>query len=1158
MATTNQKLTGCAAAPYTGQQGRVAVSGSITQPAGIGGVPPSFSAAPVILGTPTVGVPVAYQPGDVSGTPTPTRTRQWLLDGGVIPGATNSTYTPVAGDVGTNRLSVRETATNIAGVANSTSAAVSVAGAAGETITTVALTSSVGGSSLPFVFGQAFKQGHVPSGSTLGGDSAVQVTTKNTWPDGSLKYAIVSGRRTLTANVASTLTLRINGSVSGGAALTTTDLRATGITASIAYGAYGSVSWANTDWDAPFQTLTSGPEFSSWTYRRAIGSDAHLVGWLEVRLYAGGAVSALAWIENCYLSVASPGERSGTATFTLSGVQRFSQALTLLNHQRAILASGWPLEHWLGTDPSVTPAHDAAYLQATKLVPAYRANSVGSSSLIGRLSTTYTPLAQTDHQPIMTGPGSDGYHPAIGLLPEWDVAYLTMAGDVRAYKACLINSANAGRYGIHYRDQTTNRPLRFSSYPNLVMEGDTAGIPGSGASSTSAYTPAATGGAPPLFGGDHHPSFGFMAYLVSGWNWFLEELQLLATGNYLRNSDTNRQNSGGVFQSDAGSDITRGAAWSTRTLAQAACLTPDADTNLRNEFVSSINQNINWYHGRYVAQPNNPLGLLAPYDHYNDNTPANPWQSAIWMDDFFTATYGYLKDLAVHGSAFTEKLNGFTEWKYRSIVGRLGAAGSSFWSYRYVEQYTVYYAPRNDSNWSTGAGPWYADWGAVARAMGIPTDAAAGASLVGSYVNVATGYTSNYQPAIAYAVDHSAAGAAAAYARLTSASNWATHVATYTNDPVWGVKPHTTAAGVALTGGASSSANASASLTVQNLGAPAYMSGVGQLTWATISGNTPSDVMVGYPSPGNSKVYICAYSGGAHRASDTRFFLAGGGHSDYAGNEIPYCTLSADAPAWVLSRFPSTSANVGNGIQVNGDGRMASRHTYWNPQFDDTDNRLMFIGGGALWGDPPPNSPRVWGWDPTTFDYENQATYPSQNGIDGTGLPCGKDGSGNVWIQNAQGDLFRWNRATKTWTSLGTKTVCNIDCALVYDPQRNRMVRFDGSFPRQYDMAGNETTVSFTGSAASHATNGRSVTWCGDRNSFLICPWGGTAVYEAVWNGSSYVVSALSIGGTPPPSPPGDGTANLYGRFFWSAQLHAVFHLRSYSDNWRYFRTGNF
>lgn len=91
---------------------------------------PAFTAAPVILGTPTAGTPVAFTQGTVTGSPTPTRTRQWLRNGVAISGATGTTYTPVEADIGTGILSVRETATNSAGAANSTSTAVNVAAAA--------------------------------------------------------------------------------------------------------------------------------------------------------------------------------------------------------------------------------------------------------------------------------------------------------------------------------------------------------------------------------------------------------------------------------------------------------------------------------------------------------------------------------------------------------------------------------------------------------------------------------------------------------------------------------------------------------------------------------------------------------------------------------------------------------------------------------------------------------------------------------------------------------------------------------------------------------------------------------------------------------------------------------------------------------------------
>ena len=97
---------------------------------------PVFSSPPAIIGTPTVGTPVNYTPGNVTGSPSPTVTRQWLINGSEIAGATSSTYTPVAGDAGKS-LSIRETATNASGTVNSTSsgAAVNAASAFNDSFT---------------------------------------------------------------------------------------------------------------------------------------------------------------------------------------------------------------------------------------------------------------------------------------------------------------------------------------------------------------------------------------------------------------------------------------------------------------------------------------------------------------------------------------------------------------------------------------------------------------------------------------------------------------------------------------------------------------------------------------------------------------------------------------------------------------------------------------------------------------------------------------------------------------------------------------------------------------------------------------------------------------------------------------------------------------
>ena len=634
----------------------------------------------------------------------------------------------------------------------------------------------------PFTLGFGFRQGDIPSGTGVGASlSGLQVIVKNRWPDGSAKFAVVAGRASLAAASATVVTLAAGSNTATGPALTTTDLVATGATATLACGSFGSCSWAGTDWQTPFMNWVSGPVMSSWIYRKPVGTDAHLVAWLEVRLFAGGAVEVLPWVENGFLNVAAPGERVATYSFSLGGTSRFNQSISLLNHQRTPLVSGEQLSHWLGTDPGVIAIHDTAYLQATRLVPTYRVTVAPSASMVTALPSTYTPLQQSRYP---GGMGAGGYHLSIGLLPEWDVIYLT--SNATQVKAAVERCAySAGRYGIHFRDETTHRPLRFSAHPNLVVGGG-SGVSAGGASTTGRSTPNATGASPPTYASSHHPSMGYLAALITGRWYHLETAQFLATLNFLKNGDSPRLGSAGVFQSTTGSNTTRGVAWAVRSLAQAACLTADDDP-LAAELRSSLASNINWYHARYVAQPNNPQGFIQPYSdytapvfataeagstssqivlpvgyvfltdgYYNGQelviggqvrtvtayagasrtatvsapftvpTASQPFElrsdntyfEACWMQDFVTAAFGYTMAMGVPLSASdNQKLFAFFAWKALSIVGRFGGAGSTEFLYRDAAQYTIAIAPSNQANWVNGTGPWFANWGALYDAM---------------------------------------------------------------------------------------------------------------------------------------------------------------------------------------------------------------------------------------------------------------------------------------------------------------------------------------------------------------------------------------------------------------------------------------------------------
>jgi hypothetical protein len=103
---------------------------------------PVITGAPSIIGTPTVGVAVSYTPASVTGSPAPARTQQWAIGGVDIVGATNPTYTPVAGNIGAS-LTVRQIETNIAGTDNETSAGVTVVAASSATIAITTGTSNL-------------------------------------------------------------------------------------------------------------------------------------------------------------------------------------------------------------------------------------------------------------------------------------------------------------------------------------------------------------------------------------------------------------------------------------------------------------------------------------------------------------------------------------------------------------------------------------------------------------------------------------------------------------------------------------------------------------------------------------------------------------------------------------------------------------------------------------------------------------------------------------------------------------------------------------------------------------------------------------------------------------------------------------------------------
>ena len=122
----------------------------------------------------------------------------------------------------------------------------------------------------------------------------------------------------------------------------------------------------------------------------------------------------------------------------------FSASLPMYHHTRVPLISGATLSYWLGTDKTVTPKHDAAYLAQTGLVQPYMSSVARTYPALpsnGGVSSSYTPGevfqagTNTVHPTVM---GAAGGADSIGAQPAWEAIALVdssalVASSMRAW-----------------------------------------------------------------------------------------------------------------------------------------------------------------------------------------------------------------------------------------------------------------------------------------------------------------------------------------------------------------------------------------------------------------------------------------------------------------------------------------------------------------------------------------------------------------------------------------------------------------------------------------------------------------------------------------------------------------------------------------------------
>jgi hypothetical protein len=632
-------------------------------------------------------------------------------------------------------------------------------------------TTAAAQTAVPVTFGQVFAAGHLQPTDVMVGrldDNtlvALQMDVKARHADGSVRHAIFSAIiPSLAANSTRTMALAKNGAPTGAATVLPAQLLDAGFTASATATIGGIKYTASADQllkNGVKSTWLAGAVANEWQVSAPLTTAAgvahpQLNARFAIRYYSGVQKARVdVTIENNWAYEPNPQNVKYNAEVIVGGQSVYAKSdLNHLHHAR------WrKLFWWGGSAPAVNTMLNTKYLIASKAVPNYDQ----SFGIAANVLTAYGNTFKTAQEPMSLGMASPympttGANEGIGLLPSWTAAYiLTM--DQRARDATLVTGDLAGSFSSHYRDKKTDRPISPITYPYMTIVGRSTdtfnpatrayeAFPGCGGDCTTPYTHDTA----------HQPNFAYVPYLVTGDYYYLEEMQFWAMYNAFSSHPGYRQNSKGLFASDQ----VRGQAWSLRTLAQAAYITPDADP-LKSDLTSFLSSNLDWYNATYSDNASaNKLGLIVNgYAYsYNGNTGIAPWQ-----DDFFTSAVGVAAELG-----FSKAAN-LLAYKSKSPIGRMTTPGVC-WIDAGVYSMIVRSSessPVFDSYVQAQIATRGADF--MNLACGGAAMAAVVNAKVGDMGGISAGYMgypSNLQPALAYAVDSGAGNSKAAWALFMS------------------------------------------------------------------------------------------------------------------------------------------------------------------------------------------------------------------------------------------------------------------------------------------------------------------------------------------------------------------------------------------------------
>ena len=591
----------------------------------------------------------------------------------------------------------------------------------------------------PITFGQAFLPGRVPAKAGMiaridGKDVPVQVDAKTTYPDGSLRMAVLSLiAPPMAAHAKAPVMLATAAPAAGG----TVDLarladdKGFGLTIDLTFHQEdGSTAPFHLDAGSLLAKALAGEKPDYWLrgpMASEIRFDAPVTGSFhvifDVRAYADGTTHTDLQFANDYAMQ----KAGGTVKYDVVVKEDGKIALQYRNLTQ-FQYENWHRTLWSGPVPPINLARDVDYLERIGVIADYDLAAGAPAAMVAEEAKQ---MASPGFGAPLTTNGVTQYMPMTGARP--DIGPTTRANAIWLF----TQDPAAAAYALWQGEAAAGIPWHFwnpgaGTWLNTDQNPQIWADPRGGANGLTQQVDGKNNGWAPDTA--HQPDLSFVPYLFTGSRFHLDELNAQAAFSIVTTWPAIRDGAPDGTGPDNvifGNQM-RGGAWSLREIDEAAWANPDG--SIEKKYFTKVMDD-NW---RWLASQIPALTALEGEAHgYVIAIAGSGHALSPWQQDYFSATAAQAAKL---GNADARKFLAWsTDFLAGSVLklghdginyvidvfpGSVGDNGQVFWDraknrWAYAEplktwaeiaENTKRYGPSNGSGWARSDG----DYGQLA------------------------------------------------------------------------------------------------------------------------------------------------------------------------------------------------------------------------------------------------------------------------------------------------------------------------------------------------------------------------------------------------------------------------------------------------------------